>query len=438
MMSRRRTLAFARWLAICIIVSLAGACGGGGGSGRAAAAPITTNDPTTSAEPQVVNTFAYQASSPYADVLRSCAYAGDATQACRLSTLPFLGQDTATPTIDDVLQRVLVSHSWMGDNLRTLLEQLPSDMLLMLRSITSVVIASDIRPAFYDPATGAIYLDSDFVWLTESQQSVVTQEEDFRTNFGDPLQFSMPWRYVRDNERLTVSVNPDGSRDPSSLLPILGFLLYHELAHAVDFMPQAKMVDLATTLSAEEAIVSGVFLSSSWRAQNDLESQELVNLALVSFRGETPTQDQQDLLPDDLVSEFANEGAIQYYSYSNQFEDLATMFETVMMMFHFDFEKDTGITDNTEFSNDGIVAWGQRGRLSDQFAYGRAVAAVQTLYPGDPTAVESFLAALPAPIEMAPSTTWGDNLQIGSQTNADTEQLDKRTQDDILERRRIR
>lgn len=422
---------------VCVVLALVTACGGGGGSSSRPAPVINSTTET----PSIVDTFGYISTGPYADVLRNCTYAGDDTQTCSLETLPFLGQDASNPTIDDVMDRVLVSHTWMGDNMRTFLQQLPPDMLLMLRSVTAIVIASDIRPAFYDPGRGAIYLDTDFLWLTDSQRSVVTQEEDFRANFGNALQFSMPWRYVRNNERLTSFINTDGSRDVDSLLPILGFLLYHELAHAVDFMPQSKMVGLSPTLTASDAINSGSFLSSQWRIENELTSQELIDLALVSFRGDDPTDAQADLTPNDLVPEFSNDGAIQYYSYSNQFEDFATMFETVMMHYHFGYEKDTGITTTAEFSNDGIVAWGQRGRISDQLAYSRALAAVQSMYPGDLVALETFLASLPAPIAMTEGVSWGENLDLsglGSQSNASGTQLDKNLVDDILERRMIR
>jgi hypothetical protein len=414
------------------------ACGGGGSSSSGSQPPNTngSNQTPDPASPEVVDTFAYRSDSPYAAVLQNCTYAGSETDSCTLSTLPFLGQDASDPTIEDVLDRVLVSHTWMGDNLETFLEALPSDLLLMLRSVTAVVIASDIRPAFYNPETGAIYLDADYLWLTQDEAAVVTDEEDFRANFGDPLQFAMPWRYVRNNERLTVAINPDGSRDPDGLLPILGFLLYHELAHAVDFMPQSELDTVDLELTAQTAIIQAQWLSNTWA--DPLVSDTLKDLAAVSFRGATATAEQEAIEPAELVSEFANDGAIQYYAYTTQFEDLATMFETVMMLYHFDFEKDTGITTNTEFSNDGLVAWGQRGRVSDQASYARALAALQALYPGELAPVEAFLAQLPAPIQMPEGVTWGETLNVGSQISAEEQGLDKRTRDDVLSRRPIR
>ena len=415
---------------LCLALAACGGGGGGGGGGN-------NNAPTPLDPDAVVDTFAFVATSPYASVLRRCTYAGNDTQACTIGTLPFLGQDFPNPTIDDIMSRVLVSHQWMGNNLRSVLEQLPSDVLLMFRSVTAVVIASDIRPAYYDPETGAIYLDSDFLWLTPAQEAVVTDEEDFRSNFGDVLQFKMPWRYVRNNERLGINLNPDGSRDLDELLPILGFLLYHELAHAMDFMPQAKMAGISNGQTVEQAILSGPFLSSDWLLGVAPLDGTLSSLAGVSFLGDQATANERAITPDELVPLFTGDGAVQYYAYSTQFEDFATAFETVMMDYHFGYQKDTGITTNTEFSNDGVLSWGVRGRIGEQGTTTRVRAAIQSLYPGDLAAVEAYLSALPAPLEMSPGSTWGQSLVLGPAPAAASEGIDRREFDDILSRRRI-
>ncbi len=411
------------------------ACGGGGGGGGGNNA---NNNPPALDPDAVVGTFAFVSSSPYASVLRDCTYAGDDTQACSIGTLPFLGQDFPNPTIDDVMSRVLVSHTWMGTNMRSALEQLPADLLLMFRSVTAIVIASDIRPAFYDPETGAIYLDSAFLWLTPAEEAIVTDEEDFRSSFGDVLQFKMPWRYVRNNERLGIRVNPDGSRDLSELLPILGFLLYHELAHAMDFMPQDKMAGISNGQTVEQAILSGPFLSTVWQNANPLSSNLIEGLAGVSFLGDTASAAEREITPDELVPEFTADGAVQYYAYSTQFEDFATAFETVMMDFHFGYQKDTGITTNTEFSDDGVISWGVRGRIGEHGTNTRARAAIQTLYPGELAPVETFLDSLPAPQEMTVGTTWGQNLVLSPAPASVRQGIDKREFDDILSRIPIR
>lgn len=68
--------------------------------------------------------YAYKGKSPYRNVLRSCVYdpaiyySGPRYNVCTLATLPFLAQETkgAMPTVDQVMDRVLVSHDWLGRN----------------------------------------------------------------------------------------------------------------------------------------------------------------------------------------------------------------------------------------------------------------------------------------------------------------------------------
>ena len=103
----------------------------------------------------VVYTIPYVANGPHADDLRPCLYPGQAgEQSCTMARLPFIGMENSAPTVDDLMSRVLVSHRWMGDNFKTVLEMLPTDIRLLARSLTGIVIASDIRPAHYRPYTG--------------------------------------------------------------------------------------------------------------------------------------------------------------------------------------------------------------------------------------------------------------------------------------------
>ncbi len=431
-----RTL-FPAYVGLAALVLLG--CGGGGGSNRASPAA----DPIIGPSATVVDTFAYDASGTYAGALRRCTYAGDATERCTLSELPFLGQEFADPTLDEVMQRVLVSHTWMGDNFRAVMNLLPDDMRLLLRSVTAIVIASDIRPAFYDPATGAIYLDADFLWLTPGEEAEVTQEPDPRSNFGADLMVRLPWRYVRDNERLTIFINPDGSRDLDQIEVINGFLMYHELAHAVDAMHPDRMPGLDSSRTARSYLTEpGANLTSTVIGDRPLASSLLEDLAEVSFFGEASTQAQRDLLSVDLVGEFANDGAVQYYAYSTPFEDFATLFETVMMSYHFGYDKDTGITDNpaSDDSDDGIVAWGQRGRMVDQAVLARTLAVLRAAYPGDLSAVEDYVNSRPAPSQLSEGSRWGDTIAAQPVVQSAASRALRRggREDAFLERRSIR
>lgn len=387
------------------------ACGGGGGGSSSG---IPSPIPTSRSTPQpdgVVATDAYKSTAEFADSMQRCTYLGENTETCTLNELPFLGQSSSNPTISDILDRTVVSHTWMGDNFASLLELMPADLLEMFQSVTAVVIASDIRPAFYDPDTGAIYLDADFLWITDAERNDVSDAPDFRASFGDVLQVRLPWRFVKDNSSFSITLNLDGSRDLEQVQVIMAFLLYHELSHAMDFMHPSRLSGLDNNQTAASYLTSGQnYLSTSFNNFNPLSSDVMDALATVSFQGATATTTQSNYQPSDLINEFAPDGAIQYYGYTSQYEDFATLFETTMLSYHFGFQKDTGITNNTASSANGVVAWGQRGRLGAQQVVARAREVVQAMNLSNLAEVEDHLNSLPLPTPMRVGETWGQNL----------------------------
>ncbi len=396
---------------------------------------------STTRPSSVVETFAFDQSSRHVDDLQACAYFRPDTETCEFARLPYLGANTNRPTLNDVMTRVLVSHRWMGDNFRTMLARMPPETLLLFRSITVVVIASDIRPAYYSAAYGAIYLDAAYLALTAEQQASITDKEDYRSGFGSDLQFRMPWRMVRDNRWILAHRDADRSRRIEDLTSFLGFLLFHELAHAADYMPVGEIAGLS--LGQKPYQVSDARLSRSVSSAYPLTSDVMKGLAKVSFHGTDSTATQRALEPDDLIGEFPPDGATEYYAYSTVREDFATLFENIMTRFAFGITADVGITDVPASGerSDGVVAWGQRGRITDTAVINRVRAAVRGVYASDTAirdAVEAYLNGLPAPKPLRAGETWGENVVLdvpaGQTVQGASEEALK---DDLLRRRSI-
>ena len=141
------------------------------------------------------------------------------------------------------MRRVLVSHRWMGENFRDMLARMPYEVRLLFRSVRAVVIASDIRPSYHSAFRGAIYLDPAYVALTPEQRAAITDEQDYRTDFGRDLQFEIPWRFVRENRWMRSHSGPDGSRSLETMMPFIAYLLLHELAHAADYIHPDRIAD---------------------------------------------------------------------------------------------------------------------------------------------------------------------------------------------------
>lgn len=361
-------------------------------------------------------TVPYVPTAPYADALRPCIYAGGAAQVdCTTERLPFLGTEFVAPSVDDVMTRVLVSHRWMGDSLRETLERLPLDLRLLTRSLTTIVIASDIRPAYYWARTGAIYLDAGFFWRTPEERAVVTMEEDFRAGFGRSMQFYIPWRYVRDNVAWNDPAGAEGATRAELLLPFIAFLLYHELSHAADFMPAAGLDEVDPAGTALDAIWAQRFSwpSTLLASELPLRSAFMRSLAEIFFAGRSSTEAEEALLPNDVIDAFSNDGAVDFYSYSTQFEDLADLHETILMSYHHDLEKDVAIVGTeAEERGDAVVAWGQRGRMSDPNVIDRMRFVIDAIYPGDAQELHGYLDGRPAPLPMRRGETWAENVVL--------------------------
>lgn len=379
----------------------------------------------------VSRTHPYRPGGPFAGALVRCTYeanlqyTGGSTNLCPLSTLPFLDQTTAgaVPTVDQIMDRVVVSHDWMGEVFEQLLRAQASqaDILRLFNGVTAIVIGAQVRPSFYYALTGAIYLDADNFWLTAAQRDVINEAPDFRSDFDRDLMYSGVWRYTQNNQNIFV-VFPETSRlsrDLTYLLAEAGWLLYHELAHASDFMPPAARGSLDSSISAwgniSPRFQSNQLVSDLMVASFPLQSAQLAGLAQVKFFGATADATQRAYTPNDVANFFSSDRATDEYSYSTTREDLAMTFEEFMMFRNHTWRRDVAITDKigpATTSDTLIVRFGQRGRIGEATIKPRAQLAVQGLAPwvlqADPNAVTN----LPAPIPMRAGDSWAGNLVV--------------------------
>ena len=394
-----------------------------------------SSDPAPSG---VVATFAWDRSSAYTGDLGPCTYHGSSTVSCNFGRLPYLGAETDNPTVDDVMSRVLVSHRWMGDNFKSLLEQMPTLVLPLFRSIRAVVIANDIRPAYFSASRGAIYLDPNFVSLTPEQQAVVSDEPDYRSGYGRDLKFRFYARFVNAGGALVVRRNADGSRNAGDLKVYLGFLLFHELAHAADYVTPGRIATFASGQRPTD--VARNDLSSNLTASYPLRSQIMKDLARVQFRGRSSTAAQRALRPRHVGAEFASDRAPDYYSYSTIREDLADLFDTAMTAYAFGYDTANAVTAVPESGerNDSIVVWGQFGRIADAEVIVRARTAVRGVYGNRQSVisgVETFLNGLPAPRSMPAGKAFGEALKSATSPTLTTKtgRLEEVESEDILD-----
>jgi len=358
--------------------------------------------------------YAYRADSPYADVMGDCMAITSASQSCRFNELPPLGwPDNQVPEIDDIMDRVLVSHDWMGERFEALLHDMPEDMLYLFRSLTAVTFSADIRPSYYSIWRGAMFIDPNYLWLTAEERNQIDLSPDFRSDFGRDLQFEKLWRYVLDNDYAfriaSISATNVEPRDLDDLRLALARLLYHELAHAVDFMSPAR----TETVQGHQRMAFVAFpdVSNELTGSSPLGSMIMEALAQVRYMGESASADQQAMTADEVAGHFSPDPAVHWYSYSTVHEDQAMLFEALMSYHHFNMEMDVAFVAKDELGDtdaDTPIRWGQRNRIGDPAIQERGRLILELMLPElDP---DDYLEGISPPKDLVAGATWHENL----------------------------
>jgi len=363
----------------------------------------------------------YDSSSDYAENLTICPVLYQQGRECKISSLPPLLVDSGErPTIDDVMARVAVSHQWMGDNFRDALTAMPEEVLTMMRPLAAIVIDDDIRPSFFLPSAGTIYLDPKYLWLTEAEKNTINDKEDFRTAFSAQMTTRPAWRYV-DGDSYAYAGNDSSSRTFDEMTENLARLLFHELAHANDFIEVNRLASLNQDAGFSSLLnTEGGQMSQAVVAANPLQSSTMINYAAAYYLGQNASDFTQSLRGSSAGASLETEGANATYGYSTRYEDFAMLVEETMMLRHFGYRRDTAfyeedVIGEDEDNNDIIaynVYWGQRGRIGNDLVKPRALHAMQELLPDTDWA--SFFDSLAEPTAMRVGESWGDNLDLSN------------------------
>lgn len=360
---------------------------------------------------------------PMVEGLNNCIYANYFSAPCSLSRINLIGQDQPNPSVDDIMDRVITSHPWMAENFRKFLteEDQHGDFKKLLRSVSAVVISYDIRPSYYWVATGAIHLDPEDLWLTPEQRDVIDVAPDYRSSFGQELQYVMPWRYVKDNDYASSYYPREYrfSREIRDLVPDLGSLLYHELAHANDTFPSSTLNSVSGT-SVYNAFQrrEGQTIADKLTAAHPKGSEEMAALGQVNYRGVSPTDVQKAYTPDDVAGFFSHDNAPTQYAYSSEAEDVATLFDAAMMSARYNILRDEAVSTPrhaTDSSQSYVLSWGQRGRVTDPAVMPRSKFVFDLIFPELDS--DAIYTALPPVKLLKPGLSWFDVLDL-SESNA--------------------
>lgn len=384
--------------------------------------------------------YAYNNEGAYASVLKDCVLTGTVSDSCTLETLPFIGQEGSSD-ISAIMDRVLVTHSWMGLRFEEMLHQLPDDLLPLFGSTTAIFIGSYLRPSYYSTLNGAIHIDPNFLWLTRQEKATISQQRDPRQDFGAELQFDAFRRFVRDQNNAweSYSLSDSSEREHQDILLSLARVLYHELSHANDFMPHSELSGLDSSLRVIDAIDS---VRENWVyrtlvANQPLNSDFLKSLARVRYRNNPPSEEEKSAEAEYVGALMQNDGANYFYGYYTDREDLAGLFEAVMMKLNFDVDMDFAFVTNpggaSPRCSEYVVGWGVRGRLGDPLVASRARLVVNRIL-SDTQRVESMLneQALMTQQYMRPGDDWCSNLILDDVSVGASQKAHEKTSDTMI------
>jgi len=417
--------------AILVLNLLLISCGSGGGDTEEfTEGPGITNTPeqeiTDSILPrnnvrEIDELYAYRRDSEYADVISDCMLIEDWRDGCTLDTLPFIAQADDTVTVEDIMDRVVVTHDWMGERFEQFLNEAPNLMIDLFGSVTSVRIGSTIRPSSYWTGTGAISIDPLYLWQTVEEKQTVAVDEDYRAGFGNGLIFweRRSWRIDGYPARTFHSLEDYSTRTASELEFNLYALMYHELAHAYDVLPRPEIYRLNSSMNSADALwdIRDGRLSDALTNDSPLLSDTLKEIGRVKYHGDDATEAQRSMDAYFIGAEMANDGAARMYSYSSTREDFANLFETVMMKDRFNANQYLAVVTTPEDPNNYscselTVSWGTRNRLSDPLVNSRAQRVMFSMLGG--SQADDVLASIVAQVDdMTPGVDWCANRDEG-------------------------
>ena len=308
---------------------------------------------------------------------------------CSVEDLPFIAMQTSAPSSEDIMQRVIVSHDWMGERFEQLLARLPSEIYTLLGSVTAIVIADNIRPSFYWTGSGAIYLDPADLWLTNKEKASVKKDADYRQNYGSLLQYNFFHRFVLNDEAAYdyYSLSGTEERNLGDITIPMASLLFHELAHANDYVPQDKMDLIQKQQKTWQAInsLSDYQTQNRLAAEYPLQSTTLLDHAKIVYKGATANDQQQQQSGEILGEMMEQEGANHLYAYSTHAEDVAMLFQATMVKKSYNIDMDSAFVENPKGDNlncsDYNVNWGMRNKIAESNTQIRAQFVAESLLP---------------------------------------------------------
>jgi len=352
--------------------------------------------------------YAYKPDSKYADVLTDCIVIRD--EPCTLVTLPFIGLDHPNPTVANIMDRVIVTHDWMGSRFEQMLNVMPPETLKLYVPITAIIIGSEVDGTSYWSTPGRIKIDPELIWLSNTEKLTIRNELAIAARMtdtplnSDAVKYDTRWLMAKNGDYAWESYSLSGSEERTVrdiLLPT-ALDLFHSLGHAND---DIRPMIFPSLLASDTPKTAADKVDDGNNIRDLLYDESLALSDNDSWLfGVSRTLYDEDVIPDaviDFTAEdagaiMATEGKQTLYGYVTSNEDVATLFSHSMMRRFYDVETHVLIFNRpadraNATCDDYIVGWGSTNRAAADLVQIRSKFVMEQVM-GESAQIDNFYA----------------------------------------------
>ena len=318
------------------------------------------------------------ANGPYKSSLLRCAQVS-AQSPCTLGELPMIGQATTDPTVQDIMNRVVITHDWAGVRFEQILQRLPSQTLRLFKPVTLVYIGSENEYTQYSYDLGSLRIKIDDLWINETERKAVYSSSNApatnapaSASADNGLQFEPRIRWMLGAENVY-----DGfatvDRQYQQITIAVGMAIYEFLAYPNNFA-RADSYGLMVASQYPNDIFNldnSVPVSQELYLDQNLtfDSSYLYSLANVHFNGEELGPGQDSFTAQGAGAEIGAQGKPSFYSFQSQLFDTVTLFILAMAKMNHNVYLDVAMVEKplgprVLGCDDYKIGWGVRNRIA--------------------------------------------------------------------------
>lgn len=359
----------------------------------------------------------YNINSNYKDVLKKCFEAIDGAE-CTFNELPLIGQSVISPQISDIMDRVVVSHDWMGVRFEQLLSQLSSEALLLLKPVAVIYIGSENDSVGYNAGSAQLRIGPELLWLTADEKTALASSDGesggSSNDTRDDLNFRFRYNFIKNGLALD-SKESDSERAFSDIFDNFAIVFYSQLAFAADYFPASVYSDdrLSVTprMIFDENSKQPIVTKPLYDDENlTAPTSHLYPIAKIYYEDEPASDLYKTYTAADAGLAYDSEGKPSLSSYRGERRDMRGLFSLGMMKYKHDVSLNVLFYDGMESNSETTIGYGLRNRIASPKVAARVKFVMERIIGSSASLDEFFQNSLGTTELIEPGTNYEDYL----------------------------